>query len=118
MCSESKNDVDFASLPTWIVLPFCSYTKRNIIFSFYIISGYNDKQETLLNKLINKMVTFEVDPKRYEIIKEKYKRALVNFKVAYWSRLSYFEWLMRMKPHMVMMKLLRKSKTTIKDFGS
>ena len=29
------------------------------------------------------MVTFEIDPKRYEIMKEKYKRALVNFKVSF-----------------------------------
>jgi len=57
------------------------YNLENSIYGLYLgIRGYNDKQETLLNKLINKMVTFEVDPKRYEIIKEKYKRALVNFK--------------------------------------
>ena len=62
-------------------LPLCLY-----LFpppSCFYSSGYNDKQEILLHKLINKMVTFEIDPKRYEIMKEKYKRALVNFKVSF-----------------------------------
>jgi len=57
------------------------YSLENSIYGLYLgIRGYNDKQNILLDKLINKMVTFEIDPKRYEIIKEKYHRALVNFK--------------------------------------
>ncbi|KAG5318797.1 IDE enzyme, partial [Pseudoatta argentina] len=36
------------------------------------ISGYNNKQHVLLEKIMDRMIHFEVDPKRFEILKEKY----------------------------------------------
>ncbi|XP_066457093.1 insulin-degrading enzyme isoform X2 [Eleutherodactylus coqui] len=44
------------------------------------VKGYNDKQHILLKKIIEKMVTFEIDEKRFEIIKEAYMRSLNNFR--------------------------------------
>ncbi|XP_003701355.1 insulin degrading metalloproteinase isoform X2 [Megachile rotundata] len=43
------------------------------------IGGYNDKQHILLEKIIDKMVNFKVDPKRFEIWKENHIRSLKNF---------------------------------------
>lgn len=34
------------------------------------VKGYSDKQHILLKKIIEKMATFEVDEKRFNIIKE------------------------------------------------
>lgn len=34
------------------------------------VKGYNDKQDILLKKIIEKMATFEIDEKRFDIIKE------------------------------------------------
>ncbi|CAH2322379.1 insulin-degrading enzyme isoform X2 [Pelobates cultripes] len=44
------------------------------------VKGYNDKQRILLRKIIEKMATFEIDEKRFEIIKEAYMRSLNNFR--------------------------------------
>uniref|UniRef100_A0A8C4YMS4 Insulin-degrading enzyme n=1 Tax=Gopherus evgoodei TaxID=1825980 RepID=A0A8C4YMS4_9SAUR len=44
------------------------------------VEGYNDKQHILLKKIIEKMTTFEIDEKRFEIIKEAYVRSLNNFR--------------------------------------
>lgn len=41
--------------------------------------GYSDKLDVLLKKVIEKLVSFKVDPKRYEILKELYGRGLRNF---------------------------------------
>ena len=43
------------------------------------VQGYNDKQHILLKKIIEKMASFEIDEKRFGIIKEAYMRALNNF---------------------------------------
>uniref|UniRef100_A0A8D9BMR4 Insulin-degrading enzyme n=5 Tax=Cacopsylla melanoneura TaxID=428564 RepID=A0A8D9BMR4_9HEMI len=45
------------------------------------ISGYSHKQSVLLSKVLDKLVEFSknIDPKRYEIIKEQYARGLKNF---------------------------------------
>ncbi|KYM94749.1 Insulin-degrading enzyme [Cyphomyrmex costatus] len=43
------------------------------------ISGYDNKQHVLLEKLMDRMINFKADPKRFEIIKEKYIRDLKNF---------------------------------------
>ncbi|XP_018401508.1 PREDICTED: insulin-degrading enzyme-like isoform X2 [Cyphomyrmex costatus] len=43
------------------------------------ISGYDNKQHVLLEKLMDRMINFKVDPKRFEILKEKYIRNLKNF---------------------------------------
>lgn len=34
------------------------------------IAGYNDKQHVLLHKIFDKLVHFQIDPKRFEIYKE------------------------------------------------
>lgn len=34
------------------------------------VKGYNDKQHILLKKIVEKMATFEIDEKRFDIIKE------------------------------------------------
>jgi len=43
------------------------------------IKGYNDKQQVLLEKVLDKVTSFTVDPKRFEILKDAYVRALKNF---------------------------------------
>ncbi|XP_021171992.2 insulin-degrading enzyme isoform X2 [Fundulus heteroclitus] len=47
---------------------------------FLSVKGYNDKQHILLKKIIEKMATFEIDEKRFDIIKEAYMRSLNNFR--------------------------------------
>ncbi|XP_063610244.1 insulin-degrading enzyme-like isoform X2 [Penaeus indicus] len=44
------------------------------------VKGYNDKQHVLLEKIMERMTTFTVDPKRFEILKDAYVRALRNFR--------------------------------------
>uniref|UniRef100_A0AAV2JN19 RRM domain-containing protein n=1 Tax=Knipowitschia caucasica TaxID=637954 RepID=A0AAV2JN19_KNICA len=44
------------------------------------VKGYNDKQHILLKKIIEKMATFEIDERRFDIIKEAYMRSLNNFR--------------------------------------
>ncbi|XP_029496768.1 insulin-degrading enzyme-like isoform X2 [Oncorhynchus nerka] len=44
------------------------------------VKGYNDKQHILLKKIIEKMANFEIDEKRFDIIKEAYMRSLNNFR--------------------------------------
>ncbi|KAG7155866.1 Insulin-degrading enzyme-like [Homarus americanus] len=53
-----------------------SNTKYGLTLS---IKGYNDKQHVLLEKIMERMTTFTVDPKRFEILKDAYVRALRNF---------------------------------------
>ncbi|XP_077261361.1 insulin-degrading enzyme-like isoform X1 [Temnothorax americanus] len=43
------------------------------------IGGYDDKQRVLLEKIMDRMVNFKIDPKRFEILKENYIRCLKNF---------------------------------------
>uniref|UniRef100_A0A671RBP9 Insulin-degrading enzyme n=1 Tax=Sinocyclocheilus anshuiensis TaxID=1608454 RepID=A0A671RBP9_9TELE len=44
------------------------------------VKGYNDKQHILLKKIIEKMASFEINEKRFDIIKEAYMRSLNNFR--------------------------------------
>ncbi|XP_052757227.1 insulin-degrading enzyme [Galleria mellonella] len=43
------------------------------------IDGYDDKQHVLLDKIIDHMVNFRADPKRFEIMKENHIRGIKNF---------------------------------------
>lgn len=43
------------------------------------IGGYDHKQLVLLEKIMDKMVNFTIDEKRFEILKENYIRGLKNF---------------------------------------
>lgn len=44
------------------------------------ISGYNEKQPVLLEKVLQSLFNFKIDPQRFNIIKENYIRGLNNFK--------------------------------------
>lgn len=43
------------------------------------IGGYDHKQLVLLDKIMEKMMNFKIDEKRFEILKENYMRGLKNF---------------------------------------
>ncbi|XP_065207037.1 insulin-degrading enzyme [Planococcus citri] len=51
-------------------------TKNGVLLG---LSGYNEKLPVLLDRVIDRMVTFQVDPKRFEIIREAFIRSLKNF---------------------------------------
>ncbi|XP_012215276.2 insulin-degrading enzyme isoform X1 [Linepithema humile] len=53
-----------------------SNSKYGIILA---IGGYDEKQRVLLEKIMDRMVNFKIDPKRFEILKENYIRSLKNF---------------------------------------
>uniref|UniRef100_A0A646QDK3 Insulin-degrading enzyme n=1 Tax=Hemiscolopendra marginata TaxID=943146 RepID=A0A646QDK3_9MYRI len=53
-----------------------SNTKYGMIL---YIKGYNDKQHILLGKIMDILTNFEIDPKRFDILKEAYIRGLKNF---------------------------------------
>lgn len=42
-------------------------------------SGFNDKLSVLMENIFEKLVNFKIDSKRFEIIKEIYKRSLIDF---------------------------------------
>lgn len=44
------------------------------------LCGYSHKLNILLQKVLNQLFNFRVDPKRFEILKEDYIRSLKNFK--------------------------------------
>ncbi|XP_014680687.1 PREDICTED: insulin-degrading enzyme-like [Priapulus caudatus] len=44
------------------------------------VEGYSDKQHVLLRKVMEKMTSFQIDPKRFDILKENYLRGLKNFR--------------------------------------
>lgn len=57
-------------------MKYCS-SRGLLFFIFSLLSifqlsvkGYSDKLHVLLKKIMEKMVTFKIDPKRYEILKE------------------------------------------------
>ncbi|XP_018331415.1 insulin-degrading enzyme [Agrilus planipennis] len=53
-----------------------SNTKYGLILE---VGGYSDKQHILLRKIMEKLTSFKIDPKRFEIFKENYIRQLKNF---------------------------------------
>lgn len=64
------------------LLNFLSPILMNIHACFFVcqlsVKGYNDKQHILLKKIIEKMATFEIDEKRFDIIKEAVRHAYTN----------------------------------------
>lgn len=60
----------------------CHDFNNNILFSYFTLQfkiwsmfqlgleGYSNKQHVLLEKLVEKMVNFKVDPLRFDILKE------------------------------------------------
>ena len=43
------------------------------------VKGYSDKQGVLLDKIMDRLTRFKVDPARFRILKEAYARGLKNF---------------------------------------
>ncbi|XP_067129485.1 insulin-degrading enzyme [Centruroides vittatus] len=57
-----------------------SYNLNNTKYGMLLsVKGYNDKQHVLLQKIMDKLTNFKIDPKRFEILKEAYIRGLKNF---------------------------------------
>ncbi|XP_053548914.1 insulin-degrading enzyme [Bombina bombina] len=76
LLKDSLNEYAYAA-----ELAGLTYDLQNTVYGMYLsVKGYNDKQHILLKKIIEKMATFEVDEKRFEIIKEAYMRSLNNFR--------------------------------------
>ncbi|KAK6638804.1 hypothetical protein RUM43_007073 [Polyplax serrata] len=69
--NEYAYDAELAGL-AWYIMN----TEYGITLS---ISGYNDKQGVLLDKILERMTNLKVDPKRFEFLKEIYVRNLKNF---------------------------------------
>ncbi|GLH05411.1 SFRICE_018075 [Gryllus bimaculatus] len=53
-----------------------SNTKYGMVLG---VCGYHSKQHVLLEKIAEKLTSFKIDPKRFEILKENYIRGLKNF---------------------------------------
>ncbi|XP_011065104.1 PREDICTED: insulin-degrading enzyme-like [Acromyrmex echinatior] len=65
---ESLNEYTYAANLAGLQWELNSF-KYGITLS---IDGYDDKQHVLLEKIMDRMINFEVDPKRFEILKKKY----------------------------------------------
>jgi hypothetical protein len=68
-----------------IVFTICSKyifkNKINYIRGFQLgVGGYNSKQHVLLDKVMEKLTNFKIDPKRFEILKENVSTGKVVFK--------------------------------------
>jgi insulysin len=58
-----------------------AYDIHNTLYGLMLsIRGYNDKQHVLLQKLMDKITSFEICEKRFAILLEKYIRGLKNFR--------------------------------------
>ncbi|XP_049457335.1 insulin-degrading enzyme isoform X1 [Epinephelus fuscoguttatus] len=76
LLKDSLNEYAYAA-----ELAGLNYDLQNTVYGMYLsVKGYNDKQHILLKKIIEKMATFEIDEKRFDIIKEAYMRSLNNFR--------------------------------------
>ncbi|CAM4727738.1 hypothetical protein PO909_019079 [Leuciscus waleckii] len=76
LLKDSLNEYAYAA-----ELAGLSYDLQNTVYGMYLsVKGYSDKQHILLKKIMEKMATFEIDEKRFDIIKEAYMRSLNNFR--------------------------------------
>ncbi|XP_034040067.1 insulin-degrading enzyme isoform X1 [Thalassophryne amazonica] len=76
LLKDSLNEYAYAA-----ELAGLNYDLQNTVYGMYLsVKGYNDKQHILLKKIIEKMAAFEIDEKRFDIIKEAYMRSLNNFR--------------------------------------
>ncbi|XP_071947721.1 insulin-degrading enzyme-like [Antedon mediterranea] len=56
------------------------YSLDSTFYGLYLnISGYNDKQDILLKKVLEKLTNLQIDVNRFEVLKEMYSRMLKNF---------------------------------------
>ena len=80
--------VNFCSLPA-ISLNIKDFFLKKIKYSSSLslhphkitVRGYNDKLGVLLNSIIEKVLTLNIEPKRFEEIKDTYARSLKSFEV-------------------------------------
>ncbi|XP_008320371.2 insulin-degrading enzyme isoform X1 [Cynoglossus semilaevis] len=76
LLKDSLNEYAYAA-----ELAGLNYDLQSTVYGMYLsVKGYNDKQHILLRKIIEKMASFEIDEKRFDIIKEAYMRSLNNFR--------------------------------------
>ncbi|CAI5653421.1 unnamed protein product [Oreochromis niloticus] len=76
LLKDSLNEYAYAA-----ELAGLNYDLQNTAYGMHLsVKGYSDKQHILLKKIIEKMATFEIDEKRFDIIKEAYMRSLNNFR--------------------------------------
>uniref|UniRef100_A0A671RB78 Insulin-degrading enzyme n=1 Tax=Sinocyclocheilus anshuiensis TaxID=1608454 RepID=A0A671RB78_9TELE len=76
LLKDSLNEYAYAA-----ELAGLGYDLQNTVYGMYLsVKGYNDKQHILLKKIIEKMASFEINEKRFDIIKEAYMRSLNNFR--------------------------------------
>lgn len=45
-----------------------------------VFYGYDHKMDIFLQRVLERIVNFEIDPQRFEIVKEKYSKVLLNYK--------------------------------------
>ena len=57
-------------MPIQVRIPLSSLSLTVVVPLQLSVKGYNDKQHILLQKIMEKMTTFEIDEKRFDIIKE------------------------------------------------
>lgn len=69
--NEYAYDAELAGLRYEIIT-----TKYGMLLA---VGGYNDKQNVLLDKVLEKMTNFKIDRQRFIILKENYIRSLKNF---------------------------------------
>uniref|UniRef100_A0A674PB61 Insulin-degrading enzyme n=1 Tax=Takifugu rubripes TaxID=31033 RepID=A0A674PB61_TAKRU len=76
LLKDSLNEYAYAA-----ELAGLNYDLQNTVYGMHLsVKGYNDKQHIILKKIVEKMATFEIDEKRFDIIKEAYMRSLNNFR--------------------------------------
>jgi hypothetical protein len=55
-------------------------SKINYVYGFQLgVGGYNSKQHVLLDKIMEKLTDFKIDPKRFEILKENVSNEILIF---------------------------------------
>ncbi|XP_066956310.1 insulin-degrading enzyme [Macrobrachium rosenbergii] len=72
---DALTEYTYAAELAGLTYSLCN-TKSGLTLS---VKGYNDKLHVLLEKILERMTSFEVDPKRFEILKDAYVRSLRNF---------------------------------------
>uniref|UniRef100_A0A3B3IIR7 Insulin-degrading enzyme n=1 Tax=Oryzias latipes TaxID=8090 RepID=A0A3B3IIR7_ORYLA len=76
LLKDSLNEYAYAA-----ELAGLNYDLQNTVYGMYLsVKGYNDKQHILLKKIVEKMASFEINERRFDIIKEAYMRSLNNFR--------------------------------------
>ncbi|KAH8371843.1 hypothetical protein KR093_009062, partial [Drosophila rubida] len=89
--NEYLYDAELASLKLSVITKPCGIDVSSQITEYtlvwfdklfslqFTIRGFNDKQVVLLEKLLDHLFNFNIDEKRFDILKEEYIRSLKNF---------------------------------------